>query len=90
MPANGATRRRRRHDDDRDRPRQAHGQHADQQHGVQLRHEDLARLGLGRAAYVQARQQALELVLKQLKETQSNVEFLMKVSKSVPGQHDKD
>ncbi|HET8868716.1 MAG TPA: transcription termination factor Rho, partial [Agrococcus sp.] len=35
-------------------------------------------------------QQALELVLKQLKETQSNVEFLMKVSKSVPGQHDKD
>ncbi|MGM1028549.1 MAG: transcription termination factor Rho [Actinomycetota bacterium] len=35
-------------------------------------------------------QQALELTLKQLKETQSNVEFLMKVSKSVPGQHDKD
>ncbi|WP_413316500.1 transcription termination factor Rho [Agrococcus sp. 1P02AA] len=35
-------------------------------------------------------QQALELVLKQLKETQSNVEFLMKVSKSMPGQHDKD
>ncbi|SDS43293.1 transcription termination factor Rho [Agrococcus carbonis] len=35
-------------------------------------------------------QQALEIVLKQLKETQSNVEFLMKVSKSVPGQHDKD
>ena len=35
-------------------------------------------------------QQALELVLKQLKETQSNVEFLMKVSKSLPGQHDKD
>ncbi|WAC66358.1 transcription termination factor Rho [Agrococcus sp. SL85] len=35
-------------------------------------------------------QQALELVLKQLKESQSNVEFLMKVSKSVPGQHDKD
>ena len=35
-------------------------------------------------------QQATELVLKNLKDTQSNVEFLMKVSKSVPGQHDKD
>ena len=30
-------------------------------------------------------QQATELVLKNLKETQSNVEFLMKVSKSTPG-----
>ena len=30
-------------------------------------------------------QQALELVLSQLKDTSSNVEFLMKIQKSLPG-----